>query len=159
MTSIQPDRQRKSRIEIRSAERQLLIDDKAAKIGARAFDVLQALFERRDRVVTKNELLDLVWPGLVVEENNLQVQISTLRRYLGAHAIATVPGRGYRLTLDFGDSGPPMDAASRPVTSGSLSDAEALGNLPPEPPELYGRTSDVDGVRQLALGNKLVTVV
>ena len=46
-------------------------------LGARAFDVLQALIERRERVVTKDELLDLVWPGVVVEENNLQVQIST----------------------------------------------------------------------------------
>jgi adenylate cyclase len=57
------------------------------------------LIERRDRVVTKNELLDLVWPGLVVEENNLQVQISALRKLLGQDAIATVAGRGYRFTV------------------------------------------------------------
>ena len=85
-------------IEIRSAKRQLLIDGRAAKLGARAFDVLQALYERRDRLVTKHELLDVVWPGVVVEENNLQVQISTLRRLLGPQAIATIPGRGYRFT-------------------------------------------------------------
>jgi adenylate cyclase len=65
-------------------------------LGARAFDLLVALIEHRDRVVPKRELLDLVWPGLVVEEANLQVQISMLRKQLGAQAIATVPGRGYR---------------------------------------------------------------
>lgn len=47
--------------------------------------------------MTKAELLDLAWPGLIVEENNLQVQISTLRKLLGTPAIATIPGRGYRL--------------------------------------------------------------
>ena len=53
-------------------------------LGARAFDLLLALVERRDRLVTKHELLDVVWPGLVVEENNLQVQVSALRKLLGA---------------------------------------------------------------------------
>ena len=55
--------------------------------------------------MTKAELLDLVWPGLVVEENNLQVQISALRRLLGAHAIATVPGRGYQFTAALAGAG------------------------------------------------------
>jgi DNA-binding response OmpR family regulator len=56
------------RAELRSVERELLIDGQSAAIGARAFDLLLVLIERRDQVVTKNELLDLVWPGLVVEE-------------------------------------------------------------------------------------------
>ena len=85
--------------ELRTATRQLLVDGKPAPLGARAFDVLLALIERRDRIVGKNELLDLVWPGLVVEENNLQVQISALRKILGQEAIATIPGRGYRFTV------------------------------------------------------------
>ncbi len=78
--------------------RQLLVDGQAVPVGGRAFDLLVALVERRDRVVSKNELFDVVWPGLVVEENNLQVQIFALRKLLGAPAIATVPGRGYRFT-------------------------------------------------------------
>ena len=85
--------------EVRTAERVLLADGSVCPIGSRAFDVLLALLERRDRVVSKNELLDIAWPGLVVEENNLSVQISTLRKVLGAHAIATVTGRGYRFTV------------------------------------------------------------
>src|SRR5687768_3560806 len=78
--------------------RQLLCDGTPAPIGARAFDVLIALLERRERVVGKGELLDLVWPGVVVEENNLQVQVSALRKLLGPGVIATIPGRGYRFT-------------------------------------------------------------
>lgn len=85
--------------EVRGTERVLLEDGKVCPIGSRAFDVLLALLERRDRVVTKNELLELAWPGLIVEENNLSVQISTLRKVLGPQAIATVTGRGYRFTL------------------------------------------------------------
>src|SRR5690348_4060578 len=87
-------------VEVRPSERQLLVEGKPAAVGARAFDVLMALIDHRDRVVTKNELLDMVWPGLVVEENNLQVQVSTLRKLLGAQSVATVPGRGYRFTLE-----------------------------------------------------------
>jgi len=84
------------KFEIRPEERLLLQDGKPNALGARAFDLLLALLERRDRVVSKNELLDLAWPGTVVEENNLSVQISSLRKVLGAQAIATVTGRGYR---------------------------------------------------------------
>ena len=79
-------------------QRRLLIDGQPAKIGTRAFDVLVALVERRDRAVGKNELFDLIWPGVVVEENNLQVHISALRKLLGPHAITTIPGRGYQFT-------------------------------------------------------------
>ena len=90
------------RFELRPATRQLLVDDRPAPLGDRAFDVLLALIERRERLVTKEELLDLAWPGLVVEENNLQVQVSALRKILGNGAIATVARRGYRFTLQVG---------------------------------------------------------
>ena len=84
---------------LRARERLLLIDGRPAPLGARAFDVLLALVERRDRVVGKAELLDLAWPGLIVEENNLSGQISALRKVLGAPAIATIPALGYRFAM------------------------------------------------------------
>ena len=62
---------REKSIQIRPAARELLLDGKPVDVGARAFDLLLVLAERRDRVVSKNELLDLVWPNLVVEENNI----------------------------------------------------------------------------------------
>ena len=86
------------RFELRPAERALLLDGAPVPLGARAYDVLIALVERRERIVGRNELLDLAWPGLVVEENNLAVQVSTLRKVLGSEVIATIPGRGYRFT-------------------------------------------------------------
>ena len=86
-------------VELRPRERQLLVEGQPVALGARAFDVLLALVARRDRVVSKAELLDQAWPGLMVEENNLSVQISALRKVLGAHAIATIPALGYRFAL------------------------------------------------------------
>jgi DNA-binding winged helix-turn-helix (wHTH) protein len=68
------------------------------RLGARAFDVLLVLAERAGQLVTKHELLDLAWPGLVVEENNLATQVGNLRKVLGGEIIATIPGRGYRFT-------------------------------------------------------------
>lgn len=97
-------------IEIRAGERRVLVGGRPVPIGARAFDLLIALIEHRDRVVGKAELMSLVWPGLVVEENNLTVQISALRKALGSAAVATVTGRGYRFSL-------PLDA-SAPAQSG-----------------------------------------
>lgn len=95
-----PDRYLFDRCEVRLSERLLLVDGLPAPVGARAFDVLVCLLVHRDRLVPKEELLALVWPGLVVEENNLSVQVSALRKVLGPKAIATIAGRGYRFSLE-----------------------------------------------------------
>ena len=58
-------------------------DGQAIELGSRALDVLAMLVEANGDLVTKNTLMDQVWPGLAVEENNLQVQVSALRRVLG----------------------------------------------------------------------------
>ena len=112
MTSTQVRSWNAGFFELRPAERQIWIKGRPAKVGARAFDVLQVLVERSERVVTKDELLELAWPGLIVEENNLQVQISALRKLLGPLAIATIPGRGYRFTLPADEASGAESAAS-----------------------------------------------
>lgn len=84
--------------ELHASERRLLLSGQPCRIGSRALDVLMALLQHRDRVVGKDELLELAWPGLMVEENNLSVQISALRKLLGSEAIATVTGRGYKFS-------------------------------------------------------------
>ena len=109
------------RFELRSSARQLRVDGQPAALGSRAFDLLTALVERRDRVVSKGELLDLVWPGLVVEENNLQVHVSALRKLLGAQVIATVPGRGYRFT-------PPVEGAAASAGGAATAPAAAVAD-------------------------------
>src|SRR4051812_2239487 len=76
---------------LRPAQRQLLCDGVPMKLGARAFDVLQALVEERQRHLSKSELIERVWPDVVVEENNLEVHVWALRKLLGAQAITTIP--------------------------------------------------------------------
>jgi len=84
------------RFELQPDERRLLVDGQPAPLGRRAIDLLLVLAAEPDHLLTKNELLERVWQGLVVEEANLQMQISKLRKVLGGDIIATVPGRGYR---------------------------------------------------------------
>ena len=86
------------RFELQPHERRLLVDGEPVLLGGRALDVLTLLAERAGSLVTKNELLDRVWPGLVVEEHNIVTQVSGLRKVLGGDLIATIPGRGYRFT-------------------------------------------------------------
>jgi DNA-binding winged helix-turn-helix (wHTH) protein/TolB-like protein len=86
--------------ELQPSERRLLAAGVPAVVEPRAFDVLVALVERAGHLVTKEELFSLVWPKLIVEDTNLHVQVSALRKILGPATIATVPGRGYRFTLE-----------------------------------------------------------
>ncbi len=86
-------------VEVVPAERKLLIDGRPVEVGSRAFDTLLMLIRHRGEAVTKENLMDTVWQGVIVEENNLHVQIAALRKLLGAGAIATLPGRGYQFTL------------------------------------------------------------
>src|SRR5512143_156399 len=154
-----------SHIEIRCAERQLWVDGRVAKLGARAFDVLHALYERRDRLVTKNELLDAVWPDVVVEENNLQVQISTLRKLLGPAAITTIPGRGYQFTASGWVDGRAVGDHTReaapvdPAPPAAAKSTKTVGNLPDELPPLFGRDGDLAALRTLIGQQRLVSIV
>jgi TolB-like protein len=66
-------------------------------LGTRAMDLLLVLARANGEVVTKSVIMDAVWPGLIVEENNIQMQVSALRRALGEQWIVTIPARGYRL--------------------------------------------------------------
>ena len=81
--------------------RELSRMDAVVPLGHRAIELLCTLVAAKGAVVTKDELLRLVWPGVTVEENNLQVQISAVRKALHAgddaqDYVMTVPGRGYR---------------------------------------------------------------
>jgi len=109
-------------IDINPKTREALLDGVPTPLGARAFDVLAYLDAHADRVVSKAELLEHVWGGLAVEEGNLTVQISALRKALGARTISTVPGVGYKLT---------SATATPPPTKGpDLPDKPSLVVLP-----------------------------
>jgi predicted ATPase/DNA-binding winged helix-turn-helix (wHTH) protein len=143
------------------AERRLLVCGQPAKIGARAFDLLLVLLSARDRVVSKNELLERVWPGVVVEENNLSVHVSQLRKVCGPRSVATIPGRGYQFTAPQADT----NGAVPRVLPGTVAfDTEPPsmpvlhGNLPAQLPQLIGREVELAEVREMLSNHRWVTI-
>jgi predicted ATPase/DNA-binding winged helix-turn-helix (wHTH) protein len=137
--------------ELRPAERQLLIEGTPAALGARAFDLLLALVERHERVVDKSELLEAVWPGLVVEESNLQVQMSSLRKLLGRNAIATIHGRGYRFVAALEPDGAENASAGPQTTTNP-------NNLPRLRTRFIGREKALDDCAGLLRDSQLLTL-
>src|SRR4029453_17843711 len=122
-------------------ERRLSCGNEVIPLRLKVFDTLLVLVENAGRLVTKQELLDTVWPGTAVEENNLNHNVSVLRKALGERAtgqqyIETVPRVGYRFVA-------PVDviaaAPARPSTSPASPGAKARQEL------RYCTTSD--GVR------------
>ncbi len=123
--------------DIRPDERRVLVRGEPVALGARAFDVLMCLIAQRERVVTKNELLERVWPGMVVEENNLTVHVSALRKVFGAQAVATIPGRGYRFVMALDEAGGAAPAASAPLPAAVAPvDADAHRLVLPDRPSI-----------------------
>src|SRR5205085_1048117 len=86
--------------ELQPDERRLLASGKPVRLGRHAFELLSALVENSGRLLTKDQLLERIWPKVIVEENTLQAHVSALRKALGADAIATVSGLGYRFTRE-----------------------------------------------------------
>ena len=100
------------RFRLDSVDKVLLHDDRPIPLTPKAIDTLLVLVARHGHLVTKEELLQLVWPDAFVEENNLAQNISTLRRVLGdgtggERFIETVPKRGYRFVAAVTE--PPID--------------------------------------------------
>jgi DNA-binding winged helix-turn-helix (wHTH) protein/tetratricopeptide (TPR) repeat protein len=105
-------------------------------VSPKTFELLVALVERSGRVVEKHEMLALVWPGTFVEEANLAVHISTLRKTLGdgiagVRYIETVPKRGYRFVA-------PVRACETPFDSphATIQVRETTGRTVPVPEEV-----------------------
>jgi len=147
------------RFVIQCAARQVVVNGQPARLGARAFDVLMTLVERRDKVVSKNELLDVVWPGLVVEENNLQVHVSTLRKLLGPQTIVTIPGQGYRFAAPPDDAfGAPATSDTSAITMAASTAASRIGNLPSQLPQLLGRETELATLATLLPSHRLITI-
>jgi predicted ATPase/DNA-binding winged helix-turn-helix (wHTH) protein len=146
--------------EIKPDERRLLIANREAVLGARAFDLLLALASRHGQVISKHALMDIVWPDVVVEENNLQVQISTLRKLLGSSTITTMPGRGYCLSAELvSDSTEAVTPLFEQAVMPPLpAQKHAAGNLPASISKLYGRDADVAALTELLNQHRLITV-
>lgn len=109
------------------------------RIGARAFDILEVLYRANGAILSKDQIMDAVWPGVIVEENRLQVHIASLRKLFGAERdlIKTVPGRGYVLV------------AQRTPTDEAPAYAEPAPRHAAPPPlasPLIGRSAEIEQV-------------
>lgn len=127
--------------------RELIADGAPIALGSRAFDALLVLIDAGGTILDKDELLRRVWPDRIVEENNLQAQISAIRKAFGSDRdlIRTVAGRGYQFIGAIrGTAGPPPPA---PASS-----------LPGPVSELIGRDEPVREVIALVTSRRLVTL-
>src|SRR5215471_7027684 len=93
------------RFRIDPVKRRLMRDGEPVRLTPKAFDTLLILVQSSNRTLEKDELMQMVWPDAVVEENNLNQNISALRRALGdtrdeSRFIATIPGFGYRFVAE-----------------------------------------------------------
>jgi TolB-like protein/DNA-binding winged helix-turn-helix (wHTH) protein/Flp pilus assembly protein TadD len=136
--------------------RELRADGVAVELGSRAFDVLMVLTEARGALVTKDEILSRVWPDTVVEENNLVVQISALRKALGVDRdfIRTVSGRGYRFVAEISTCVAVSKAETR-VDRGAVVEAAQsapLSNLPTPVSSLIARETELEKVSDQPAG-------
>src|SRR4051812_10435502 len=141
-----------------AAQRLLLEGDKPVRLGSRAFDILAALVERAGEVVGKDKLVARAWPETFVEEANLKIQVSALRRALGDgqgdnRYVVTVVGRGYNFVAPIRKEEP-----SRALPSPTIVPA-ALHNLPFTTIRMIGREKIATTLVAQLSHQRLVTVV
>ena len=112
-------------------------------LGSRALDLLRVLAERQGELVSKETIMNAVWPGTAVEDSNLTVQIANLRRILDrdrnqGSAIQTIPGRGYRFTAPVTHSNAAAGVLPGPAVPDQPSIAVLpFGNLTGDPAQEY----------------------
>jgi predicted ATPase/DNA-binding winged helix-turn-helix (wHTH) protein len=144
------------RFTILPQRREVLADGRPIQLGGRAFDVLVALLEANGAVVSKDELMSRVWPGRIVEENNLHAQIKALRKaFLGHDLIRTVVGRGYQFKGDILALSTSRSEQTGPDVPGPM---RAPTNLPAETADLIGRDDEVAEVIGLVTDHRFLTL-
>jgi predicted ATPase/DNA-binding winged helix-turn-helix (wHTH) protein len=138
------------------ARRRLLVCGSPSRLGSRALEVLALLIANPGRAITRNELLDAVWQGRVVEENNIAVQVTNLRKVLGPDTIATLPGIGYRFSAAL--EGRPIGRPAPLADPTELSPRARAGNVAPFQPELIGREDARTNIIATLAEHRLVTI-
>ena len=147
------------RFRVLPRRREFLIEGRPVELGGRAFDVLMALIEASGAVVGKDALMHRVWPDRIVEENNLQAQISALRRAFGAERdlIRTIAGRGYQFTGEIRTVSASANATAV-MPQPTPGPSRPLTNLPEPVSELIGRDDELDEILDLSASHRLVTL-
>src|SRR5437763_2927030 len=149
-----------------AARRELLAHGVPVTLGQRAFEILLLLVSRHGQLVTKDELMAEIWPGVVVEENNIQVHISAVRKVLAAAGdgdryLLTVAGRGYRFVAPVTreSAGEVKAAALADQSVPARSDIGApTNNLPQQLTSLIGREADLAEIKARLSDHRLVTL-
>ena len=149
--------------EIDLAKRELRVLGSPVPVGARAFEIVDVLVQSAGELVTKDELMNRVWPGAIVNDNALQVHISAVRKALGPHRamLKTESGRGYRLlgswTVEHQE---PAGSSVVPVPLPRRDEEQsaAATNLSMAATPLIGRAAAVQRLRDLASAYRLVTL-
>jgi len=144
--------------EIDSGRKELRVRGVPAAIGSRAFEIVEKLAESAGQLVTKDELMAHVWPGITVGENTLQVHIAAIRRALGADRamLRTTSGRGYRLVGEWRvREGAQLKTDGRRVPAVD----KRLANLPARNIDLIGRTEPLSLLRDRLTAYRVVTLV
>jgi len=149
------------RFRVLPRRRQLIADNQPVELGGRGFDLLMALIETRGEVVSKQTLMERVWPGRIVDENNLLIQMSVLRRALAAdsHLIRTIARQGYQFTGEIRtilDEPDVRAVAELPEQVPPLSRPST--NLPESVSELIGRGAELEKILDLSASRRLVTL-
>jgi len=138
--------------------RRLLRGDDPVQLSPRAISILTTLVERHDRIVTKDEIFAEIWPGTFVEENNLTVHVSALRKALGADTITTIPGRGYKFTAELIlPEGALAEPAPAPYETEPVP-AKPETNLPQRLAAVIGRDAELAELEERLGGHRLVTL-
>ena len=146
-------------MEVDLERRQLFVRGVFADIGERAFDIFAVLVRSRGALVSKDEIMQGVWPGAIVGDNALEAHVSALRKALGAERglVKTAYGRGYRVVGAWTASevAPPitLDAGGRPASP------VVASNLPLPTSSLIGRDDASSAVIALLAEHRLVTLV
>src|SRR5207302_4574959 len=129
-----------------------LAEGRSVDLGGRVFDVLIALIGSSGAVVSKDALMNRVWPDRIVEENSLEAQISALRRAFGADRdlIRTIAGRGYQFTGDIRTVSTDPDVQPVATTANPVSTSARIPTNLPEPvSEVIGRDVELADILDL----------
>ncbi|MFM0504241.1 ATP-binding protein [Paraburkholderia caffeinilytica] len=162
---VQPEtaaRYRFGATDVDPGHREVIHDGQRVNVGDRAFDLLLLLIEQRGTVLSKDHIMQVVWPRRIIGENTLEAQVSLLRRALhrDRDMVRTIAGRGYQFVGD-------VSVVSSPVSNSGSTGRPARNSpsalrprgLPAHVSRLIGRNRQLSEVMKLVLSRRCVTLV
>jgi len=146
--------------EVDMLRRELRVQGVSVALGGRAFSIFAVLVQSAGQLVTKDELIARVWPGVIIEENTLQVHISAVRKVLGADRgmLKTSFGRGYRLVGDWAIRKRSTLADPIALDPTRMPVPPCWSNIPAASSEIIGRSDAVKELRDILCAYRTITL-